>query len=378
MSKLPFNLSHALAPNPAIADVSTSIDPAVASFRTEDGTRSMKTLLNKWLSRQDIQHTDRILNALSARQQLTNDFFGGWNPEDIEHLQRYRYDGPVNASSGEILDWLGIRTDIRLHAWLPAPTSGPLVIGDLPIPDDRVHAETIEYIALICSLERAHQQGRNSFAVMELGASYGPWAIASGLLALRNGFDYVSLTAVEANEASVPMITEHARRNGLLDVSNVELNAIHGAVHVRDETVYFPKVDTNHDNGAQLTLTPTALDYRGLTVQYNKVPGISLAKLCERTPRIDFLHMDLQGAEEALLQDESFLQHLNDHVGTLFIATQSRLIEGLALKKLSALGWTLYRERPTTYQQNDRTADVNGWTLRDGGQIWFNHHPIPA
>ncbi|QRY80130.1 FkbM family methyltransferase [Pseudomonas sp. PDNC002] len=341
----------------------------------------MKTLLNKLLARPEINPQtapappSRSAAAVAARDQLVNDFFGGWELEDIEVLQRYRYEGASSAGHGEILDWLGIRTDIDFHAWLPRPASGPLSIRDLPVPDDQVHAETIEYIGLICSLERAARSGHHRFVAVELGASYAPWAVAAGVMALRKGFGEVSLVAVEANRNSVPKITRHAKLNGLLDVSNVDLRAIHGAVHVRDEPVYFPKIDTSHDNGAQLTLEPEAQDYRGLAYEYEEVPGLSLPTLCADIPRIDFLHMDLQGAEEALLQDADFLRLLDERVTTLFIATQSRLIEGLALKALSAMNWQLYRERPTVYQQNDRTPDVNGWTLRDGGQIWFNDKP---
>lgn len=338
----------------------------------------MKTLLNKLLSRSEplapfATPPTRCEAAISAREHLVNDFFGGWNLEDLEILQRYQFDGASSAGNGEILDWLGIRTDISFHAWLPRPAWGPLTLPELPVPDDQVHAETIEYVALIASLERAAQHQRGQFVAMELGASYAPWAVAAGVIALRKGFESVKLIAVEANRNSVPKITAHAQRNGLLDVSNVEVAAVHGAVHVRDEPVFFPKIDTDHDNGAQLTLEPKSTDYRGLSYEYEEVPGVTLGTLCAQSPRIDFLHMDLQGAEEALLQNADFLRHLDERVGTLFIATQSRLIEGLALKALSAMNWKLHRERPTVYQQNTRTNDVNGWTLRDGGQIWFNN-----
>jgi hypothetical protein len=81
--------------------------------------------------------------------------------------------------------------------------------------------------------------------------------------------------------------------------------------------------------------------------------------------------LDIQGSEEILLQDDSFLHTLNERVVTLFIGTHSRLIEGIALKQLSAMGWSLYRERPTRYEQKDGVS-ISAWTSQDGGQIWFN------
>ena len=136
--------------------------------------------------------------------------------------------------------------------------------------------------------------------------------------------------------------------------------------------MYFPKVNVTSDNGGQIASEALSNDYRGLELEYEVVKGFSLATLASGYERIDFLHMDVQGAEAMLLANDSFLAVLDKKVATFYLATQSRLIEGLALQKLSGMGWHLARERPTMYRQNDRTQDINGWTLRDGGQLWLN------
>lgn len=300
------------------------------------------------------------------------DFFGGWKPSDAELLRRYLYQGVREEHFGELLDWLGIRTDLALHAWVPVPESGVIHVLGLPIPDDQIHAEAIEYVALIVALERAQANGMEKFTAMELGASYGPWVTAGGVLARRAGFESIELTAVEASEKTVPKIVEHAARNRLTRRLDTVVNAVHAAVHVADEPVYFPRVDVSSDNGAQVSTQAESIDYRGVAMEYDRVEGVSLATLAKDMDRVDFLHLDLQGVEENLLLDPSFLETLDTKVATMFLATQSRLIEGLALKALSNLGWRLIRERPTTYQQNDRTPDINGWTTRDGGQLWLN------
>lgn len=321
----------------------------------------------------EVASNDRVQTALNAKKNSVNDFFGGWEEKDLRLLSSYQFIDPIIAESGEIVDWLGIRTAARLHAWLPMPPNGSVSIRGLPVPDDQVHAETIEYVSLLMSLERALHSGGKCFTAMELGASYAPWAIAAGVVAKRKGFEELNLIAVEANKEIVPNITEHAARNGLLNGGKgANVVVVHGAIYTSDDDVYFPQVNVTSDNGGQIASAALKNDYRGLELEYETVTGYSLATLSSKYERIDFLHMDVQGAEAMLLANDSFLAVLNEKVATFYLATQSRLIEGMALQKLSDLGWSLIRERPTMYRPNDRTKDINGWTLRDGGQLWIN------
>jgi len=309
---------------------------------------------------------------VQAAKVLWCDFFGGWQPSDAQLLEPYRFTTPLVPNQGEIIDWLGIRTDIACHGWVTVPPVGYIHILGLPIPTDMIHAEAIEYVALAVAMERAVANFDGNFRAIELGASYAPWAIAAAVLAERKGFGDIEVRAVEASEATVPKILAHASRNGLTDKPHIRVKPIFSAVHVSDEDLFFPRVNVASDNGARATTEMNDTDYRGLALAYDRVPGLRLSTLCADLTRVDFLHLDLQGAEEDLLQDDDFMATLDTKVATLFLATQSRLIEGIALKKLAKLGWRLIRERPTTYQQNDRTADVNGWTTRDGGQLWLN------
>lgn len=308
----------------------------------------------------------------AARETLWLDFFGGWNEADIAFLSRFAGQRTAVPKSGEIYDWLGVRTLIRRHGWLDQPESGIIDIPAIPIPSDMIHAEAIEYVSLLVSLERARAEARQSFVAVELGASYGPWVTAAGMLARRLGFGSVDLVAVEASAQIIPEILEHAALNGICSDGQVRIKAIHSAVHTHDQDVFFPKVNVSHDNGAQVSADPGTTDYRGLSVEYDRVQGITLRRIYEEFDIVDFAHLDLQGAEELLLQDEDFLQVLTDKTSTFFLATQSRFIEGLALKALSARGWVLVRERPTTYKFVSDRPDINGWTLRDGGQLWLN------
>ncbi len=303
----------------------------------------------------------RLAQALQAREWATPpDFFGGWEPEDVDLFSRHRCERPDELRPGEVVDWLGIRTDASLY---PGFQGVGVALTDLPVPDDGFHAEAIEYVALLTAMERAVEAGRTTFCCVELGASYGPWVTAAGVTGLRSGFDRVSLLAVEAAASAEGEIVEHARRNGLTQNASVDLRAVNAAVHVRDERVWFPRVDVRSDNGAQVTGTEAQVDYRGQAIDHDPIEGLSLRSLVEDVGRIDFLHMDLQGAEQALLEDRDFLDVLQQKVAVLFLATQSRLIEGIALRELSARGWTLVRERP------DRLSPELGYP----GSEWVDH-----
>lgn len=315
---------------------------------------------------------DHVSKALWVRRNAVNDFFGGWEEDDVALLRRLVPLEVPSPAAGEIVDWLGIRTLHSHHAWLGLEPSASAAILELPFPDDQVHAEAIEYVALAHAIDRASKHEDRAFSAIELGASYAPWAVASGVLALRAGLERISLCAVEASSSMIPCIRAHAERNGLTKEVGVEIQVVHGAITAQGGIVYFPNVAVSTDNGAQVSQSPRARDYRGLDLLYETVSGITFTELTRDISRIDFLHIDIQGAEEELLLEQGFFANVASKVSTLFLATQSRLIEGVALRQLSRLGWRVVRERPTMYRQNERTDDPNGWTLRDGRQLWLN------
>ena len=316
--------------------------------------------------------SSRMETAFFVLENAVNDFFGGWSRDDCHLLEAYRPKSYPKPSGQEIIDWLGIRTNASYHSWLNISDKG-MVNAELPIPDDMVHAETIEYVALVTSINNACNRHQNSFTAVELGASYAPWAIAAGVLADRKGFKEINLLAVEASSSMSPKISEHAKLNGLLEGDNiVKLNVVQGAIACNDGVVFFPKVNVSGDNGGQISTVSKVKDYRGLDLDHEEVAAYKLDTLLASYQKVDFLHMDVQGAELELLKNTEFLQTLDQKVSLFFLATQSRLIEGVALEALGSLGWNLLRERPTIFRQNINTKDVNGWTLRDGGQIWIN------
>ena len=105
---------------------------------------------------------ERANAAIEARKVLGEDFFGGWEPSDAEMFLRYAR--PSRATPGKITDFLGIKTSSFLHPW--AHCHDNMVIGQIPLPDDSLRAEAIEYFATLHSFEAALP---NTFKVAELG-----------------------------------------------------------------------------------------------------------------------------------------------------------------------------------------------------------------
>lgn len=317
--------------------------------------------------------TERLQAVFAARAVVANDMFGGWTDQDVELFSRWAVDqSDVTVEPGLIIDWLGCRTEMRNYARIAVPQEGGLVVGDLPIPGDSVHADAIEYVGLLTGIERALASGRSTFTMLELGASYAPWAVHAGLAARRAGFERIVLKAVEASGSAMERIDAHARLNGLLDDPAVEFSSRHAAVGAERGVLYFPIVDTSLDNGAQTAARPRKVDYRGHVIEHEKVNAVTIGDLSEGLDTVDFVHLDVQGAERSLLQSRKTLDCLRKKVSTMLLATHSRLIEGIAIEALTKSGWQLLRERPVGFVQNAVTDDPVGWTMHDGAQLWAN------
>ena len=316
----------------------------------------------------------RVESALAARISMINDFYGGWNNEDTALLSEFSAHTDLEIPpDGYLLDWLGVKTKLENHAWLQRPEgNGGILVASLPIPDDQVHADAIGYVALCMAIKRAQSRGEKHFTTIELGSSYGPWTIATGVLALRMGFDHVTLIPVEASGVSFNKLFEHAQANELLQNTRLSFLPRNVAVGNKPGIVYFPMVNTSIDNDAQISESAFSTDYHGVEVSSQPVASETITMIAGNIDHVDFLHVNLQGAEEAIIQSEEFSAFLQAQVSVFYLATQSRFIEGLAVKILPPLGFQLLRERPTRYEQNSRTQDVNGWTTRVGGQIWIN------
>lgn len=303
-----------------------------------------KALLLKW-------HRRRLFGA---RKLLGYDFFGGWEPEDVALFRKYAV--RARARKNAVTDFLGMHTEARCIPWAAHLSNS--VLRDLPIPRDGVHGDAIEYFALLSSLE----DSIDTFSMVELGASYAPWVCSAALLASRIGKPF-NLVAVEANSTLVALVPLHLSQN---DIDPSCVRVIHGAISNRSGTCFFPKVQ---QNDGQISDRPLLVDYLGRQVEHEVVRAYELADVLP-DGLVDFVHMDVQGAEASILSSNAAL--INERVRAIFVATHSRKIEGELLELFHANGWQLVREKPTRFSYRQSLPDIVGWTCVDGAQYWTN------
>jgi FkbM family methyltransferase len=301
----------------------------------------------------------RVAQAVTARQTMGEDFFGGWEEQDVELFRRFA--SPSYPIPGKITDFMGIRTSTEFHPW--APHCDNVVMTEVPIPDDGLRAEAIEYFAFFDALQRSNS---DSFAMAEIGSSYAPWTCAAAVCARRLGKTSIRLTAVEASSYLFSLIPQHLREN---DIDPESIRLINGAAAAERTTLYFPKITSPADNGSQTSESSVDKDYRDLQVESEEVQAYPLTDLLPEG-LVDLVHVDVQGHEHGVLR--SARDTLNERVRAVFVGTHARAIEGQLLELFKEMGWHLHRERPTRFQFMPEHEDLVAWTTRDGGQYWRN------
>lgn len=267
----------------------------------------------------------------------------------------------LKPMEGFITNWLGVRTSASFFG--RGVDFEGRVFADLPIPDDGVYGGLIEYAAVCQAVEEA---GR-SFSMVELGAGWGPWVSAAGVLARRKGIEQIRLVAVEASSARIKTLHAHLADNGLSDVTQ----AVFGAAWTEDGALRFPKVGVlDHGGAASTDRNNLTRDYRNLEVEMEDVPAYSVQTLCEGLGVVDLMHWDIQGAEAEVA--DACIDFLNENVRRVFIGTHSRMIEGRLLETFHKAGWSLVIEKACELRFDRSKPDVIGMTTTDGEQYWIN------
>jgi len=295
--------------------------------------------------------------------------FSGFTSEDIPLLQKYICKEALSGKDGYITDFLGIRHSVGFFPKNYMNISGA-VFQKLPIPDDGFHAETIEYVSCLTSVENAD----SSYTMFELGAGWGPWMSIAGTAAKRKGIRTINLIGVEGEHNKMSFIKEHLTENGLRpDTEEMKtcLNGINtiiydGVINTTGNDMEFP--DAAHDAyGASLVEGAGSGHFQKTTL----VKGYSLPAISSEYDYIDFVHIDIQGYEEELVSKS--IDFLKKKVKFLFIGTHTREIEGHLINILYENDFRLIREQPCRVLwpelKPNNFIDV---TIKDGGQFWLN------
>ena len=291
--------------------------------------------------------------------------YRGYQPSDKIVAKRYLHKR-ASVEDHFYTDGFGVKT---LFDCVPFVDAKTLQLDRLnwPFPDDGFHAEGMEYAVLLDAVDRF--AGKGAFCAVEAGAGWGPWLAMAGVVCRHRGVDKLRLLGAEASKDRFALMQRHLDFNELNAGSGVDVTLFRGAVWSHDGVVFFPD-SAIEDMGVAATSARECTDYRGQKIAANEVPCCRLDTLVGEGRQVDFLHLDIQGAEGELIS--SHLDWLGESVASMMIATHSRPLEGELMLQLNAAGWILHREKPCRFNVGVPTAEWTGETTLDGGQYWIN------
>ena len=220
---------------------------------------------------------------------------------------------------------------------------------------------TSEWVGTLRSILEA----KGSFTVMELGAGWAPWLVGSQTIARQRGITKIDLIGVEGSAEHYGFMVDNFRNNGLDPDAYHLHHAVAGAV---DGVASFPKLHVAQDDyGASAVFDDSERPAAALRGDLEEIPSLSLKTLIGDRPRIDLIHIDIQGHEEAVIA--AGIDVLDARVRRLVIGTHSRTIEGHLFDLLHAHGWICESEVPCVIWP---TMDGGRYLAADGEQVWRN------
>ena len=315
---------------------------------------------------------DAFVNSVEFKNQhYPAHRLAGYLPQDLAVLIKY-LPARLETEAGFVTDWLGIKHRLEDLPFLNKSLSGRAIAG-IPVPDDGFHAEAIEYLSLFAAIESSGE----SFTMMELGAGWGPWLTASGVVAKRKGKKTIRLVGVEGEGNKLPLIRRHVHKNGLCPSEEFEnhteneglsIELCHGVIN--DGTaVEFPVVGIEGYGASLVTNTPFANN------PVEKVNGYTMTKLTKNLKEIDLVHIDIQGYEAVLIREQ--VKIFADKVRYIAVGTHSREIESFLIGFLPEHGFRLMRETPCSFFFREKPKSMVDATNVDGFQLWGNNRLVP-
>jgi FkbM family methyltransferase len=287
--------------------------------------------------------------------------YSGYTDIDLGILSEF-LNSERKPEPGFVVDFLG--TKIRATSlWKEARELHGQVLG-LPIPGD-FHAEAVEWIGLL----KAVRSATDRYVAMELGAGFGPWAIAGAVAARRRNIRDIRLTAVEGDSAHYRSLRQHFIDNGFNPDQHRLLEAAVGAVGGVADWPVLDDATASEVWGSRPVIDKCC--YTGEVPQLTKqIRVISMRDLVTQEVRWDLIHIDVQGHEFEICR--SCVDALNERAHWLVIGTHSRKIEGDLLELFYRAGWQLEHEKPAKFAVQPNPASLEAMTTLDGTQVWRN------
>jgi FkbM family methyltransferase len=261
-------------------------------------------------------------------------------------------------SPAHVTNFLGVKIRPEFLPGILAGRAG--TVEKPPIPDNW-HADIAEWGSCLRALDLSGDR----FVLLELGCGWGCWMNNLGVAAKSAG-KRIRVLGIEADQEHLRYAERALADNG---ISPAEYGLTLGIAGKSGDFALFPKIASGIDWGGAAVFDPTAaqLEEARASGRFIPIPVIDIEKLIEDEPRIDFLHVDIQGAELELLAELAGL--LRRKMRYVFIGTHSKQIEaGLFDLFSSDPVWKLEMERAATFRLVDGRPQIAG----DGIQAWRN------
>jgi FkbM family methyltransferase len=219
-------------------------------------------------------------------------------------------------------------------------------------------------------LLEAVAEARGEFTMAALGAGWGRWLVAAAFAARQIESLRIRLIGVEAEPTHFQWMLEHFRDN---QIDPKDHDLIEAAVSGTSGEAWFyvGKPDSWYGQSIIPSDAVTAgsdspeIDHNGERAR--RVRTVDLRDVTAAYRRIDYLHMDVQGAELDFLSSHPGI--LDEKVRRVLIGTHSHAIEQGLRELFSGLGWQCQYDFPLDGRVRVDDVDL---TLGDGVQVWIN------
>jgi FkbM family methyltransferase len=219
-----------------------------------------------------------------------------------------------------------------------------------------------EHVVDWLPLAEAITRSGATFRMTALGAGWGRWLAAGGALARQIGKDY-QLVGVEADEQHFQWMKRHFEENGF---EPSRYNLIEAAASVEPGVCQFAVGDPQSWYGQAIIRRPTHGE------QTRTVRAMTIEDVLEALSPLDYLHMDIQGAELDFLSRRPDL--LVERVRLVNIGTHSIEIEAELRRLFTGLGFVSEYDVSigSDLLVRVRGRDSHKVHFGDGAQVWRN------
>jgi FkbM family methyltransferase len=281
-----------------------------------------------------------------------------------------------DVEPGWSVNFLGVRTRVAFFSMFEqlADFSQPRhLITTHPVANE----DYFEWIALLESVVEA----RDRYTMIELGAGYGKW-LANAALAVRQYSGVpCRLTGVEAEPTHFEWMKQHMRDNGIPSAST---RLVRAAVAPTDGYVRFHVGDAADWYGQAIALEARLEeDERSLRARarallrrvekrqggrrVERVRAVSLTSLLAEEEFVDFVDMDVQGAEADVLEPAG--EALDRSVRRIYVGTHNREAEDRVRALFRSFGWESVDDYASGSEKETPWGPIS---FQDGAQTWVN------